>query len=254
MHVTDTTLVAVPGLPLVQPGDDLGALLIHALEEAGLAPAPQDVLVVAQKVVSKCEGCYVELAEVQPSPRARELAAAVHRDPRLVEVILSESSEVIRHRRGLLIVAHRLGPVMANAGVDVSNIEGGDARVLLLPRDPDASARGLRERLERHFSVAMAVIINDSVGRAWRHGTVGIALGAAGLPAVRDLRGRRDLYGRELRVTCTGFADEIAAAASLLMGEADEGLPAVRVRGLRWSEPASAASELVRDPSEDLFR
>lgn len=249
------TLAGIPGLPRARPGDDLGALLIRALEAAELVLARHDVVVVAQKLVSKCEGRYVDLADVQPSARARKLAAAVQRDPRLVEVILSESSEVLRYRPGVLIVAHRLGPVMANAGVDQSNVEGGEStRVLLLPRDPDASARTLRAQLEAYFRVHLGVIINDSVGRAWRNGTVGLALGVAGVPAVLDLRGRRDLYGRELRVTQTGLADEIAAAASLVMGEADEALPAIRVRGLHWDTPEGAAADLLRKRSEDLFR
>jgi coenzyme F420-0:L-glutamate ligase/coenzyme F420-1:gamma-L-glutamate ligase len=163
---------------------------------------------------------------------------------------------VVRHRPGVLIVEHRLGFVMANAGVDRSNIDptAGTEPVLLLPEDPDASAGRLRERLAAHFGCTLAVIISDSWGRAWRRGTVGIALGVAGLPALLDMRGRPDLYGRELRVTQTGFADQIAAAAALLMGESDEAQPAVWVRGLSWSDPESPASSLVRPAAEDLFR
>ena len=249
-------LVALGGIPPVRPGDELDSLIIAALEQAGSRPQTHDVLVVAQKIVSKAENRYVDLAGVDPSERARELAALVDKDPRLVEVILGESREVVRHRPGVLIVAHRLGFVMANAGVDRSNVGGtGDAeRVLLLPVNPDRTCAALRAALTARFAVDIGVIISDSVGRAWRHGTVGLALGAAGVPALRDLRGRRDLDGRELEVTQTGFADQVAAAAALLMGEADEGAPVVLVRGLRWSEPALPAASLVRPKAIDLFR
>ena len=193
---------------------------------------------------------------VEPSARALELAREVDKDPRLVELILRESRRVVRRRPGILIVEHRLGYVMANAGIDRSNIDPDAAAdpVLLLPRDPDASAAALRARLLAHFAAAIGVVVNDSFGRAWRRGTVGIALGAAGLPSCVDLRGRADLYGRALRVSETGFADEIAAAASLLMGQADEGVPAVLVRGLLWSAPAAPAAISFARPSEDLFR
>ena len=228
------TLTPVPRFPMVQPGDDLAALLIAACEQGALAPADGDVVVVAQKIVSKAEGRYVDLAQVRPSAHAEDLAAQVDKDPRLVEVILGESRRVVRHRPGVLIVEHRLGFIMANAGVDRSNVDPalGTEPVLLLPRDPDASAAHLRDRLGAHFRSQPAVIVTDSWGRAWRRGTVGIALGAAGLPALMDLRGRSDLFGHELRVTETGFADEIASAASLIMGQADEAQPVVLVRGL----------------------
>ncbi len=254
------TLTAIPDLPLVGPGDDLAAILIDGLARAGIAPAARDVLVVAQKVVSKAENRYRDLGAVTPSNRARDLARAVDKDPRLVEVILSESEEVVAHKPGVLVVAHRLGFVLANAGIDRSNVgsEAGpkaDAeRVLLLPEDPDASAAALKARLDAHFKTELAVIVSDSLGRAWRNGVTGIALGAAGLPALRDMIGRKDLFGRTLDVTQTGFADDIAAAAALLMGQADEGLPAVLLRGLTWREPASGARALLRPKDEDLFR
>jgi coenzyme F420-0:L-glutamate ligase/coenzyme F420-1:gamma-L-glutamate ligase len=221
-----------------------------------VSPRERDVLVVAQKVVSKAEGRYVDLRTVRPSPRAIELAREVQKDPRLVEVILSESRRVVRNRPGVLIVEHRLGFVMANAGVDRSNVgrPGNDERVLLLPLDPDASAAGLRQRLASHFGTDIAVVVNDSFGRPWRRGAVGVALGAAGIPALLDLRGRPDLYGRALEVTVSGFADEIASAASLVMGQADEAMPAVVVRGLAWSAPPSEAATIIRPPHEDLFR
>jgi coenzyme F420-0:L-glutamate ligase/coenzyme F420-1:gamma-L-glutamate ligase len=250
------TLTAIPDIPMVRPGDELAALLIAACARAALAPADGDVVVVAQKIVSKAEGRHVDLAGIKPSPRAKELAAQVHKDARLVEVILGESRRVLRHRPGVLIVEHRLGFIMANAGVDHSNVDPqmGAEPVLLLPRDPDASAAHLRAKLAAHFGCRLAVVITDSWGRAWRRGTVGIALGAAGLPAVMDLRGRPDLFGQPLRVTQTGFADEIASAASLLMGQADEAYPAVLVRGLAWSGAPAPAAELIRPADEDLFR
>jgi coenzyme F420-0:L-glutamate ligase / coenzyme F420-1:gamma-L-glutamate ligase len=250
------TLVPIPAIPLVRPGDDLAGLVISACERSVLVPAEGDVLVVAQKIVSKAEGRHVDLAQVRPSPRAQSLAVEVDKDPRLVEVILEESRRVVRHRPGVLIVEHRLGFIMANAGVDRSNVdpEMGAEPVLLLPRDPDASAAGLRERLTAHFRIGLGVIVTDSWGRAWRRGTVGVALGVAGLPALVDLRGRPDLFGHELRVTQTGFADEIASAASLVMGQADEARPAVLVRGLSWSGSPSPAQALIRAAEEDLFR
>jgi coenzyme F420-0:L-glutamate ligase / coenzyme F420-1:gamma-L-glutamate ligase len=250
------TLTPVPDIPMIRPGDDLARLIIAASEKNGLAPADGDILVVAQKIVSKAQGRYVDLAKIRPSPRALSLASEVDKDPRLVEVILSESRRVVRKRPGVLIVEHRLGFIMANAGVDRSNIEADIAAepVLLLPRDPDASAAELHERLVAHFGKRFAIIITDSWGRAWRQGTVGVALGVAGLPALLDLRGRPDLFGRELRVTQIGFADEIASAASLVMGQADEGRPAVLVRGLTWSGPPAPGAALIRPAQEDLFR
>jgi coenzyme F420-0:L-glutamate ligase / coenzyme F420-1:gamma-L-glutamate ligase len=250
------TLFALQTIGFVRPGDDLAALLATALERMGERLGDGDVLVVAQKIVSKAEGRYADLARVTPSERACALGRETDKDPRLVELILEESRRVVRHRPGVLIVEHRLGWVMANAGIDRSNVDPGmgEEPVLLLPRDPDGSAERLRQSLGRRFASAPAVIIADSFGRAWRRGTVGIALGAAGLPSLMDLRGRPDLYGRELRVSETGFADELAAAASLLMGQADEGQPAVVVRGLAWSDAAAGAAALVRGEAEDLFR
>ncbi|HEY7244195.1 MAG TPA: coenzyme F420-0:L-glutamate ligase [Xanthobacteraceae bacterium] len=250
------TLRPIPGIPLVRPGDDLAELLIRACERHAISPEQGAVLVVAQKVVSKAEGRYVDLATVMPSARAQSLAAEVQKDPRLVEVILGESRRVVRQRPGVLIVEHRLGCVMANAGVDRSNVDPttGAEPVLLLPSNPDRAAAHLLARLSAHFDKALAVIVSDSWGRAWRHGTVGVALGAAGLPAVLDLRGRPDLFGHELRVTQTGFADEIASAASLLMGQGAEAMPAVLVTGLLWSGPPTPASALLRPAEEDLFR
>ncbi|HEY1935149.1 MAG TPA: coenzyme F420-0:L-glutamate ligase [Acetobacteraceae bacterium] len=245
-------LLAVPGMPMVQPGDDLAALI------ADRAPPlhDRDVIVIAQKVVSKAEDRAVDLATVIPSAQARELAAQVGKDPHLVEVILSESTRVVRSRPNLLIMQHRLGFVMANAGVDHSNVAPTDSidRALLLPLDPDRSAATIRAKLEARTGVRLGVIISDSFGRPWRRGTVGIAIGASGLPSLIDMRGQPDLFGRTLEVTVIGYADEIAAAAGLLQGQAAEAQPVAIVRGLTWTAPDAAVNELVRPPEEDLFR
>lgn len=255
MVARSLTLTALAGLPLVKPGDDLGALLIAALRRMQILPQNKDILVIAQKVVSKAEGRFVDLKTVVPSARAIALAKEVNKDARLVEVILSESNEIIRQRRDVLIVAHRLGFIMANAGVDQSNVAGEDSeQVLLLPRDPDASAAALKTRLDREFGVDLGIIINDSFGRPWRSGVVGVALGAAGLPVVRNMIGTPDLFGRNMRVTEIAVADEIAAAGSLLMGQGAEGQPAVLLRGLDWDAPAAPASVLLRPKQTDLFR
>jgi coenzyme F420-0:L-glutamate ligase / coenzyme F420-1:gamma-L-glutamate ligase len=255
MAARSLTLSALRGIPLVKPSDDLGALLIEAIRRNEISPRDKDILVVAQKVVSKSEGCFVDLKTVQPTARAMAVAKEVRKDPRLVEVILSESRDVVRMKPGLLIVEHKLGFVMANAGVDQSNVAGeGADQVLLLPRDPDTAAAGLKARLDREFGVELAVIFNDSFGRPWRLGVVGIALGVAGLPALVDMIGVPDLFGRNLRVTEVAVADEIAAAASLLMGQSAEGQPAVVVRGFDWSSAARPASALLRPKDQDLFR
>lgn len=243
-------------MPLVRPGDDLAAILSAAISRGGWSLRRFDVIVIAQKIVSKAEGRYVDLSTVVPGPQAQELAAATGKDPRLVQVILNESRRVVRHRRNVLIVEHALGFVMANAGVDRSNIDptAGVEPVLLLPADPDRSAAMIRERLEVSCGVAPAVIISDSFGRAWRRGVTGVAIGAAGLPSMVDLRGTSDLFGRPLQATEIGFADEIASAASLAMGQAAESVPVVLVRGLYWEGSGRGASELNRSASEDLFR
>jgi coenzyme F420-0:L-glutamate ligase/coenzyme F420-1:gamma-L-glutamate ligase len=250
------TIIGLPGVPMVQPGDNLGAITIAALVDADIAPEAGDVLVVAQKIVSKAEDRFVDVGAVTPSARAVKLAGETGKDARFVEVVLSESRRIVRHRLNLLIAEHRLGFVMANAGIDHSNVapSGDGERVLLLPLDPDGSAHALREQLLAAYGVPIGVIISDSFGRPWRRGTVGIAIGAAGLPAIIDWRGHPDLFARPLEVTETGFADEIAAAASLVMGQADEGRPIALVRGLQWLAPDAPAADLVRPPEHDLFR
>lgn len=255
MHPAPVSFVALAGIPLIEPGDDLATMLAAALREQG-GLRDGDVLVVAQKIVSKAEGRYVELDRVEPSPRAVEIARQTGKDPRHVEVVLSESEEIVKLGPQLIITAHRLGFVMANAGVDESNISHGEGagRVLLLPRDPDGSAAGLKRRLDAMFGVSAAVLINDSFGRPWRNGVVGVALGAAGMPTLVNRIGTQDLFGRALRVTEIAWGDELASAASLLMGQAGEGLPAVLVRGLRLEAPARQASALVRSRERDLFR
>jgi coenzyme F420-0:L-glutamate ligase/coenzyme F420-1:gamma-L-glutamate ligase len=250
------TLISLPHFPLIEPGTDLGEVICALSETHGPALLDHDVVVIAQKVVSKAEDRYVDLAAVKPGERAAALAEQVEKDPRLVEVILGESRRVVRHRPGVLIVEHKLGFVVANAGVDQSNVDPakGAQPVLLLPENPDASALRLREQFRQRLGRAVAVVINDSFGRAWRLGTVGVALGAAGLPALMNLRGAPDLYGRRLQVSETAFADEIAAAASLLMGQAREATPVVVLRGLQWPDVSLPAAALLRSAQDDLFR
>jgi coenzyme F420-0:L-glutamate ligase/coenzyme F420-1:gamma-L-glutamate ligase len=245
---------ALAGIPLVQPGDNIADLIVNGLASSGLSLQRGDVLVIAQKIVSKAEGRLADLREVMPSARAEKLAAEVDKDARLVELILRESSEVVRQRKGVLVVAHRSGVVLANAGIDTSNVAGDEHRVLLLPEDCNRSCRDIRAQLAARTGVEAGVLIIDSLGRAWRNGTVGIALGAAGLPALLDLRGRPDLFGRALRSTEVGIADEIAAAASMLMGQAGEGTPVVLLRGLNLPDADGSAADLIRARELDLFR
>jgi coenzyme F420-0:L-glutamate ligase/coenzyme F420-1:gamma-L-glutamate ligase len=253
--VATLTLVALPGIPTIRAGDDLAGILGDALAAAELRPQAGDVLVVTHKIVSKAEGRSVALAGITPSPRARALAEATGKDAALVELILLESRAVLRHRPGLIIAEHRLGVVLANAGIDQSNVAQDEGpRVLLLPEDPDASAAAIGRALEARFGIAPGVVVSDSAGRAWRNGVVGLAIGVAGLPALLDLRGRPVREGRALEVTQVGLADQIASAAELLMGEGDEGLPAVLVRGLAAAGPALPAAALIRPRAADLFR
>ena len=239
----------------MQPGDDVGRLLLDALDRAELALVGGDVIAVAQKIVSKAEGLLVDLADVEPGEYAVRLAQQVDKDPRLVELILRESNEVSRAAPGVLIVRHRLGFTSANAGIDRSNVgPGGEERVLLLPIDPDASAASIRETIEAERGVAVGVVITDSHGRPFRLGTVGVAIGVAGLPVLWDRRGEADRYGYRLQHTDVGVADEIAAAAGLLMGQAAEGRPAVLLRGLRLPPADGRATDLVRPRELDLYR
>jgi coenzyme F420-0:L-glutamate ligase/coenzyme F420-1:gamma-L-glutamate ligase len=255
ISMRELSLTALPEMPEVVPGARLAELLLAAVERAGKALQPGDVLVVAQKIVSKTEGRAVRLVAVTPSQRAHELAQAAAKDPRLVELILRESRTVLRAKAGVIIVEHRLGFVMANAGIDQSNVPAqGDDVALLLPEDPDASARRIRDDVRQACGADVGVVINDSFGRAWRNGVAGVAIGVAGIPALVDLRGRKDRDGRTMRVTQVAAADELAAAASLIMGQTDEGLPAVLVRGFPYLGREGTAQELVRPRDEDLFR
>jgi coenzyme F420-0:L-glutamate ligase / coenzyme F420-1:gamma-L-glutamate ligase len=249
-------LIALPDFPQVASGDDLAAFTAEALERAGLTLRDDDVLVFAQKVISKAEGRLVDLDEVVPSARALELSQSVQKDARLVELVLRESRRVVRTAKDVLIVEHRLGFIMANAGIDQSNVAhpAGGEFALLLPEDPDASAAQLRERLRTVTGCAPGIVISDSFGRPWRVGTVGVAIGCAGLAATLDLRGQSDLYGRTLRVTVVGHGDEIASAASILMGQASEARPVILVRGLAARAPQQPASALLRPTDQDLFR
>jgi coenzyme F420-0:L-glutamate ligase/coenzyme F420-1:gamma-L-glutamate ligase len=248
---------------MVKPGDDLPALLLEALDRASLDLADGDILILAQKIVSKAEGRLVNLAAVTPSARALELAARTEKDPRLLELVLKESRAILRTRPGTVIVEHRLGFVCANAGIDHSNVagEGGLAAggaveewVLLLPENPDASAGEIRRRLEEASGRRLGVMIIDSHGRAWRTGTVGAAIGLSGLPGLVDLRGWPDLFGYTLRITQVGAADELAAAASLVMGQAAEGTPVVHARGFPYPLREGSLAELIRAREQDLFR
>ncbi|MBM4424957.1 MAG: coenzyme F420-0:L-glutamate ligase [Chloroflexi bacterium] len=256
--MTQLTLTALPDIPLIQPGDDLCAIIIASLGKAEIELRDGDVLIVAQKIVSKAEGRLVRVSSVTPSARAAELAAQLQKDPRHVEVILSESKDIVRMRPGVIVVEHRLGFVCANAGVDRSNVaphaNPEDDFLLMLPADPDRSCAELRLRLRDGTGANVGVIINDSHGRAWRNGTVGVAIGAAGVPALLDLRGTPDLFDYPLQVTQVGLADELAAAASLLMGQAAEGRPVIHARGVPYAAREGGAQELIREKDLDMFR
>ncbi|MEB2311981.1 MAG: coenzyme F420-0:L-glutamate ligase [Sorangiineae bacterium] len=252
-------LRALPGVPVVEPGADLAALAWAALERAELTVADGDVLAVASKLVSRAEGRFVDVSTVTPSARARELGAQTGKDPREVELVLRESTLVSRARPGALIVRHRAGVIGANAGIDFSNArpsgapEGSGPWALLLPEDADESAERLRGALAGRSGAALGVVVTDSLGRPFRLGSVGVAVGVAGLPALFDQRGRTDLFGRVLEHTVTAFADQVAAAADLIAGQADEGRAMVLVRGLEFGLVRSSARELCREPESDLY-
>lgn len=249
-------LIPLREFPLVEPGDKLDQLLLESLRANELELQDGDLLVIAQKVVSKAEGRYVRLADVDPGPEAIALAAATDKDPRQAELILRESRQVLRRRPGVIIVEHKLGYVHANAGIDKSNIPSPDSDpgVLLLPEDSDRSAQALRKSLTSASGAEIAIIINDSAGRAWRNGTVGMAIGCAGMEPLRNQVGDPDLFGRELEVTEVAVADELAAAASFVMGQAAEGLPVVLVRGANWQPAQTDSRSLLRDRELDMFR
>ncbi|MBK8102117.1 MAG: coenzyme F420-0:L-glutamate ligase [Cellvibrionales bacterium] len=250
-------LFALRDFPLVNPGDDLAALIQQALQHNAQTLCDGDILVLAQKIVSKAENRYRALNSITPTAEAEKYAAETGKDPRMIDLVLQESNRVLRHRFGSIVVEHKLGFVHANAGIDQSNLpDNKDSETaLLLPENPDASAQQLRAALQQQCGAKIAVLINDSFGRAWRLGTCGIAIGVAGFEPLLDLRGAPDLFGRRLEITQVGIADEIAAAASLLMGQAGEGSPVVIVRGLHWPAKENASVQtLLRKPQEDMFR
>jgi len=248
------TLTPLQHIPLIRQGERLADILLNALTQNKIALEDNDILVLAQKIVSKAEGRMVRLADVQPSPRALDLAAQSGKDPRIVELILQESAEILRVRFGTIIVEHRLGFICANAGIDQSNVSGDSETALLLPLHPDQSARELRATLEQISGKRIGVMIIDSHGRAWRIGTVGMCIGLSGLPALIDERGWKDLFGYTLKITIVGVADELAAAASIMMGQAAEGAPAVHVRGFPYPLTEGSLAELLRPKEQDMFR
>jgi len=262
-------LTPLLGIPLIRHGDNLADILVAGLRDSDIKLADGDILVLAQKIVSKAEGRMVNLATVTPSERAKELAAQSEKDSRVVELMLRESNAILRVRVGTIIVEHKLGFICANAGIDHSNVGfppktsevsedfgslPAEDWVLLLPQDPDQSSRVIREKVESKTGKRIGVMVIDSHGRAWRIGTVGMCIGLSGLPAVVDERGWQDLFGYTLRITIVGVADELAAAASLVMGQAAEGTPAVHVRGFPYPLGEGSLRELLRPKEQDLFR
>lgn len=260
MAETELSLHAVPGVPMVQPGDALGPVVLTALANAGFELRDGDILVLAQKIVSKAEHRQINLADVIASDEAKTLAAETEKDPRLIQLILDESTEVLRKKPGVLIVRHKLGLVGANAGIDQSNIDHdaggkkGGEEALLLPADPDESARNLVAEVGKHTGKTVGAIIADSMNRPWRLGTIGGAIGCAGVSVLDDHRGGTDIYGRELKVTLINRADALAGAATLLMGETTEKIPLVLIRGVAPYSGNDSAADIPRDLAEDMFR
>ncbi len=248
------TAVALPGIPLIKPGDNLAQLILAAVERAAMILQTRDVLVISSKIVSKSEGRFVRLADVAPGETAQQLATETHKDPRLVELALQESRGISRKTKGVLVVEHRLGFVSAMAGIDQSNVDETHENALLLPIDPDASARHIRSELQEKTGVAAAIVISDTHGRPFRMGNVGVAIGVAGMQAVTDLRGTPDLFGRKLEITTQGYADMVASAAHLLCGEAGEGRPVILLRGLELPEGDGHATDINRPAHMDLYR
>jgi len=249
---------ALEGFPLIHPGDDLAGLIFQFLKDNKVQIVDGDILVLAQKIVSKAEGRYKNLSQVQPGMPALELGKITGKDPRFIELVLGDSKSILRAKNNTLIVEHRLGFVCANAGIDHSNVAGdGDKNeewILMLPENPDASAREIQKKLEEKRGAHLGVMIIDSHGRAWREGVVGVAIGLAGMPGVVDMRGKSDLFGYKLKITTIGVADELAAAASLVMGQANEATPIVHVRGFPYPLREGSLKELLRLKGQDLFR
>jgi coenzyme F420-0:L-glutamate ligase/coenzyme F420-1:gamma-L-glutamate ligase len=245
---------AIPDIPMIQEGDDLVDIILACVIKAGFVIQDDDVLVISSKIISKAQGRRVDLNTVEPSVEAVELAQETAKDPRIVELILQESTAVSRKRKGVLVTQHRLGFVSANSGIDQSNIQDGDTAVLLLPLDPDESAQDIQSAIGEKLDVTVGIVVSDTHGRPFRIGNIGVAIGVAGLPSIKDLRGRKDLFGRTLEISQVAYADLVASAAHLLCGEADEGYPVVVLRGVDISPPHGQAHELNRLPENDLYR
>jgi len=250
------TVLPIPDLPMVQPGDDLVAIINEAMAKADLSFQEDDILVLAQKIISKSEGRFARLSDMEPSAQAHAIAEETGKEPDFVEMVLSQSNDVVRTGPNVLIVEAFTGIVMANAGIDRSNIDRGegDDNALLLPLDSDVSARALRDQFVEQSGKTIAVVIADSVGRAWRYGTSAMAIGCAGLEPLDDQRGDVDMFGHTLEVTEIALADQVAAAANLVMGGATEAIPAAIVRGLSYPRTDRPSSVLIRKKEEDLFR
>ena len=252
------TITPLKNIPLIRQGDNLADILVDSILNLTIQLENNDILVIAQKIVSKSEGRMVNLATVTPSEKAIELAQKTEKDARVVQLMLQESNEIVRTRIGAIIVEHKLGFVCANAGIDHSNVAGDGSEneeyVLLLPEDPDASAKALRDQIKQKTDINVGVMIIDSHGRAWRNGTVGVCIGLSGIPAMIDERGWKDLFGFTLKITIVGVTDELAAAASLMMGQASKGIPAVHVRGFPYPLGEGSLKELIRPKQQDMFR
>lgn len=250
------TLTALPKIPMIQKGDDLVQIILKGLNRAKIEMKNGDVFVIAQKIVSKSEGRLIDLNDVTPSKKAKEIGKKMNKDPRLIELILSESKEVIRFTQEHLIVRHRLGFVIANAGLDQSNVNTdplSNTKALLLPYNPDASCRKMREQILKRTEKKVGIIINDSHGRPFKKGVTGSAIGVAGIPVLRDMRGTHDLFQRKLATTLIASADELAAAGSILMGQADEGKPIIHVRGFPFKAKQVTIKEIFYNKKEELF-
>ena len=248
-------VIALNNVPSIKENDDIAKIIIDNSKEDNLEIQKNDIVVIAQKIISKSEGRLIDLQTVFPSDQAKEIAKQASKDARLVELIIQESNEIIRIQNGVIIVEHNLGHILANAGIDQSNIENGDGHVLLLPKNPSKSADQIRRDLELSLGVKVGVIITDSMGRAWRLGTTGHAIGSSGVKTIIDLRGKsKDLFGRELKTTVIGFADQIASAAALVTGESNEGKPVAIVRGIDMPSDSDNVNDLIRPKKEDLFR
>ncbi len=252
--LTELIIKAIAGIPLIQAGDDIATTIVEALNANGIQLQNHDALVISSKIISKAEGRFVDLTTVTPTQHAEEVAALTRKDPRIVELVLQESIGISRQTVGVLVTQHRLGFISANAGIDQSNVSDDGDKVLLLPLNPDESATNIRAKVQKSTGADISIVISDSHGRPFRMGNIGIAIGLSGLPALVDLRGQKDLFGRELKISLQGYADLVASAAHLVCGEGDEGLPVVLVRGLRFRSPDATASDLNRPPHQDLYR